>query len=383
MTIKNFEIIPSYFDLSTYWTATSSCVFNDDWTILYVWNFSRKIKAFSLWVAYDITTASYISSSNITFAWIYWFTFSGDWLSLFICQSEQKISQYSLSSAWDITTLTLFWSFATTWVPNIIPLWLYMNSNWTKVYSITWAWDSTYFKKVLQRTLSTPYDITTAWSFVASSALTQDTLPYWLFFKPDWTKLYTIWDSWKKIYQYSLSSAWDISTISYDTKSISTIVWTSASSIWFTFNWDWSSIYFTTYNNKIYSYNLSVDWILDIDYTWLIPIASWIQVGDREHNIITLVWTTPTLTIKIQWSMSDERPDFSLAQSETNRRDYIIVKDYQSWLTIAWDTGISYTWTGWVTKYEINTNWLKRLCAVITSYTSWSLQIYRQGFNNK
>ncbi|GAH99215.1 unnamed protein product, partial [marine sediment metagenome] len=41
--------------------------------------------------------------------------------------------------------------------------------------------------------------------------------PYNLFFKPDGTKMYVV-DLGAEVFQYTLSTPWDVSTANYDTK---------------------------------------------------------------------------------------------------------------------------------------------------------------------
>ena len=48
--------------------------------------------------------------------------------------------------------------------------------------------------------------------------------------------------------------------------------------------------------------------------------------------------SSANFTIKFQGSMSDTAPTFSAAQSNTNRWDYIQVKDYQNNSSIDGDT---------------------------------------------
>jgi len=55
-------------------------------------------------------------------------------------------------------------------------------------------------------------------SFSASS---QESNPYGLFFKPDGTTFYVVGSSSDTVYQYTLSTAWDLSTASYASKSVS------------------------------------------------------------------------------------------------------------------------------------------------------------------
>ena len=63
------------------------------------------------------------------------------------------------------------------------------------------------------------------------------------------------------------------------------------------------------------------------------------SVKEYKHLMLTLSSaSSANFTIKFQGSMSDTVPDFSAAQSNTNRWDYIEVVDYQNNATINGDT---------------------------------------------
>ena len=66
-------------------------------------------------------------------------------------------------------------------------------------------------------TLSSAYDLTSATTAVQNSFTVnpQDSLPSGLFFKPDGTKMYMSGDTGNDINEYDLSTAWDISTASF------------------------------------------------------------------------------------------------------------------------------------------------------------------------
>ena len=66
-----------------------------------------------------------------------------------------------------------------------------------------------------QYSLSTAWDILTATYVQSFSVSTQEAVPSGLFFKPDGTGMYISGSSGDEINQYSLSTAWDISTITY------------------------------------------------------------------------------------------------------------------------------------------------------------------------
>lgn len=88
-------------------------------------------------------------------------------------------------------------------------------------------------------------------------------------------------------------------------------------------------------------------------------------------------------TIKFQWSTQDSAPDFATAQSPTNKRDYIQVKDYQNNSSIDGDTWISFAGTDDVRIVEWNTNWLKWIWATITARVAGAINLSIVWFDNQ
>jgi len=73
---------------------------------------------------------------------------------------------------------------------------------------------------IYQYSLSTAWDVSTAsYGSKVFSVASQDSSPLGLFFKPDGTKMYLSGGVSESLYQYSLATAWDVSTASYDSKS--------------------------------------------------------------------------------------------------------------------------------------------------------------------
>jgi DNA-binding beta-propeller fold protein YncE len=65
--------------------------------------------------------------------------------------------------------------------------------------------------------LATPWDVSTAsYDSVSKSVGAQDGTPSGVVFKPDGTKMYIMGYSSDTVYQYSLSTAWNVGTASYD-----------------------------------------------------------------------------------------------------------------------------------------------------------------------
>lgn len=108
-----------------------------------------------------------------------------------------------------------------------------------------------------------------------------------------------------------------------------------------------------------------------------------IQVEDWRFVLFTLSSSdTGDFVIKFQGSMSDTCPDFSSAQSVTNRWEYIQVKDLQSGSAIDGDTGV--TWSADdVTRYETVFSGYKWICATLTTYNTGKITLTAKMCDNK
>tara|TARA_R100000773_G_C4217366_1_gene115905 strand:+ start:78 stop:2300 length:2223 start_codon:yes stop_codon:yes gene_type:complete len=93
-----------------------------------------------------------------------------------------------------------------------------INNDGTKIYYITDG------SPVGERTLSTADDISTAGSESTFDTSSQDNDPRGVTFSPDGTKMYITGDQNDKIYQYTLSTAFDVTSASYASKSVSSAV---------------------------------------------------------------------------------------------------------------------------------------------------------------
>tara|TARA_R110000822_G_C15268366_1_gene488968 strand:- start:523 stop:1365 length:843 start_codon:yes stop_codon:yes gene_type:complete len=97
---------------------------------------------------------------------------------------------------------------------NTYPYSVFMNDTASKMYVLGYTSDTVY-----QYSLSTAGDVSTAsYDSVSMFVGNQDGQPMDIFFIPDGTKMYMIGLSGKFINQYNLSTAWDLSTASYASK---------------------------------------------------------------------------------------------------------------------------------------------------------------------
>jgi len=170
-------------------------------------------------ITIDLSTGSYDSksidiSSQETAA--RGLEFKPDGTALFVCGfSGDDVSQYSLSTPFDITTLTFDNKTFSVNSQDTSPNGLRFKPDGTKMFVVGQTGDNVY-----QYSLSTAWDITTAsYDSKSISTFNQDTTPKDVEFKPDGTKMYVIGQQTDAVHQFSLSTAWDVSTATADSKS--------------------------------------------------------------------------------------------------------------------------------------------------------------------
>ena len=129
----------------------------------------------------------------------------------------------------------------------------------TKMYVIGTTSDTVY-----QYTLSTAWDVSTAsYDSVSFSVSSQDGTPFGIFFKPDGTKMYVVGISNDRVYQYTLSTAWALNTASYDSVSFSVSTQDIIPAGIF-FKPDGTKMYMCGQgNDTVYQYTLSTAWAVN------------------------------------------------------------------------------------------------------------------------
>ena len=128
----------------------------------------------------------------------------------FMGNTGDDINQYNMSVAWDITTATFITSFSIT-ANESNPKGLWFKNDGTRVYYTGDVSD-----RVWQRDLGTAWDVSsisgTATSFLVS---TQETIPSAVTLSDDGTKMYVTGTSGNDVNRYNLGTAWDVTTASY------------------------------------------------------------------------------------------------------------------------------------------------------------------------
>ena len=133
-----------------------------------------------------------------------------------VCNLTDYAYQYSLSTPWDVSTASYDSKSFNVNGFETQPASINFNDDGTLMYISGYTGDD-----VNKLELTTAWDISTATNRVTTSISSQTTSPYGLCFSNDGTKMYAmgiITASYARIFQYTLSTAWDTTTLSYDSK---------------------------------------------------------------------------------------------------------------------------------------------------------------------
>jgi len=196
---------------------------------------------------------------------------------------NNNLNGYSLDSMRNKETLDL----SATWQD---PRWLEFNDDGSKMYVWFTSDDVIY-----EYALSTDYDITTA--IATGNTLNtawRDTALWWIRFNPDGTKLYVIGVTNARVHERDLSTAYDITTathIDYLQISVDTYIRNIA------FNADWTKfIIIGTGNLRIYEYNLSVAYDISTGTYSTNNLYVWTFVASIESICFSNNWEKLLIT---------------------------------------------------------------------------------------
>jgi len=204
-------------------------------------------------VFYDIANASYESKSFAAGGGSYGAFIRSDGLKLYTSSfgTNGNIYEYTLSSANDVSSASLANTKATNSDLSSIAAGVFFKTDGTAMFVSDYQ-----NGRVGQYTLSSAWDVSSA-SFSSSDTLdtsSQNAYPRTVFFKPDGLTLFLLGDD-EVVYQYTLSSAWDLSSASYASKSFSvTSQEDTGYGIWF--NNTGTKMYYTGGGNVLYQYSL-------------------------------------------------------------------------------------------------------------------------------
>jgi sugar lactone lactonase YvrE len=240
-------------------TSPSAIAFNNDGTKMYMLGIATdRIYSYNLSTAYDITTtpgaaASFTISGQSTVPEA--LIFNNDGTKMYVAdRASLTIYQYSLSTAYQVNTASASYDSVSLDVSSQEPsgfTGISFNNDGTKLYTLGYNSDN-----VHQYSLSTGYDLSTAsYASISFSVASQDTIPYDIHFNNAGTRMLILGSATDSIYQYSLSTAFNVSTASYDSVSFS-VVGQDNQPLGITFNNDGTKMYMVgTQNDSVYQYS--------------------------------------------------------------------------------------------------------------------------------
>lgn len=181
-------------------------------------------------------------------------TFSPDGVNMYICGSSgQEVNQYVLSTPWNVATASFVRLFSVA-TEETVPQSVRFKPDGTRMYVIGSNGDD-----INEYSLSTAWDISTASFVQLFSVSAQETAPNGLEFSLDGIHMFVTGTVGDDINQYSLSTAWDISTASFVRTYSPSIAESTPQGI--AFRPDGLRMYLLgDTGDLIYQYNLSTAW---------------------------------------------------------------------------------------------------------------------------
>lgn len=206
---------------------------------------------YTLSTAFDLSTASYdsksfsvVSQDNTPTG----LAFNNTGSKMFVVGTQNdSVYQYSLSAAWDVSTASYDSVSLNVSPQDTGPTDITFKPDGTKMYVSGDVNDSVY-----EYTLSTPFDINTAYF---TSSLSVQGADGGLAFNSDGTKLFIVSNATSIVYEYALTNAYDVTTGSYTNISFS-VLSEGGNSTSMAFNLNGSKMYISNFSNDtVYQYS--------------------------------------------------------------------------------------------------------------------------------
>ena len=237
--------------------------FNNDGTKMYIigmttGNYARNMFQYTLSTGFDMNTASYDNVSFIDLSEELYFMdvkFNNDGTKMYMIGFySESVYQYTLSTGFDISTASYDNVSFSVETEDATPSRIIFKNDGTKMYILGSNSDTVY-----QYTLSISFDLSTALYdnvnfYVGSTPSLGSNEGYGIALSSDGTKLYRVGLETSDVYQYTLSTPFDLSTASYD--SVTFNVGSQETTIRdVTFSGDGTKMYILGDNKTIYQYS--------------------------------------------------------------------------------------------------------------------------------
>ena len=220
---------------------------------------ATSVSAFTL-AFFNISNATYAMQSPSVFSQEphpYGFTFNPNGTRMFVGGDGGYVYQYNLSTAFNTSTASYANKSFNVRTQVYRVFGIRFNNAGTSMYIVFQDGGASWSNQVFQYTLSTAFDVSTAYySNKVFSVLSQESQSRGLEFSNDGTSMYLSGNTTRQIHQYTLSTAFDVSTASYANKSLS---WGSqdTTSRGIGLSHDGKHVFVMADDDVIYQYNLS------------------------------------------------------------------------------------------------------------------------------
>ena len=187
--------------------------FNTNGTKMFILGyFGDDVNEYDLSTGFDVSTASYsqnfsVASEDTSPRGL---AFNNDGTKMFVTGTiGDDVNEYTLSTGFDVSTASYSQRFSVS-ARELTPTGIAFNTNGTKMFIVGTSSDA-----VNEYTLSTAFNVSTASYSQNFSVSSQDTIPTGIAFNTDGTKMFITGDTGNAVYEYTLSTGFDVSTASY------------------------------------------------------------------------------------------------------------------------------------------------------------------------
>ena len=372
-TIPTYEATTPY-SLSFNETGTMMYVLGDTYDGLYCYKLTT---SWSIATVIPVGKRTY-TASGASFTNADGVTFKADGTKMYACDGNatiRRIHEYNLSTPWDITTATTTVNIQL----GIAPKSVRFNDVGTRMYIQT---DSILYEYVLP----TPWSVVgaiLASDYIKTTAY--ETSPSGIRFNPDGTRMYIIGTTSDSIYQYTLSTPWDVYTAG--TPISKSVAAQATLPNGFTFGNNGSNIYVVDdTTNSVVSYTLSIAYDLSSTLTFVNSFVVGTQTGTPDgiafNDIGTQMFVTNqstaavwTYTLTTAWNVATAITPVSRAIANVATDLFFNSTGTKMWICVP-TTSVN------IYEYTVSPAWsgtLTQIASFTTGKTEYGLALSSDG----
>ena len=301
----------NFFYVGAQETAPSGIFFKPDGTKMYViGSVGDDVNEYNLSSAWDVSTASYVQQKSIGSqetapTGIF---FKPDGTKMYVVGIVgDDVNEYNLSSAWNVSTASYVRNFSVQ-AQDGIPTDISFKPDGTKMYIV-----GSSGREVNEYNLSSAWNISTASYVQTFSIATQETGPGALFFKPDGTKMYITGSTGDDVNEYNLSSAWNISTASYVQNFSIAAQETSPQGIFF--KPDGTKMYIVgSGSDTVFQYTVSTPWNVTTS-NYIYPTNAYFRIADQELSPQGIFFKPDGTKMYVTGALGDDVNEYNLSSA--------------------------------------------------------------------